>query len=375
VGTVLAERYDLVRHLARGGMADVYEATDRQLQRQVAVKVFRAAAASDRARFDAEIVVLAALNHPGLVQVYDAGDQGGDAFVVLELIDGPTLATRLHHHGPFPAMEVAEVGTQVADALAYVHERGIVHRDVTPSNVLCGPDGRPRLADFGIARLVDTTRITSAATALGTAAYMAPEQVQGHDVTPAADVYSLGLVLLELLTGQQAFTGSPQAAAVARLVRSPEIGSAVPGAWRDPLGAMTDRAAANRPSAADVRDRLTALMGGVVTRTSAAPVEGTAVMPAALIPAADPETPRRRRGALAALAAGLLALVLGAAALGADDPPAPPATTTTLPEATTTTSTTTTAPAVAPPEDTGDEDDDGSPGKGKGRGEKGSKDA
>src|SRR5688572_5471821 len=202
-------------------MADVYEATDHQLQRQVAVKVFRAAATSDRARFDAEVVVLAALNHPGLVQVYDAGDQDGDAFVVLELVEGPTLATRLREVGPLPAVDVADLGAQVADALAYVHERGVVHRDVTPSNVLCGPDGRPRLADFGIARLVDTTRVTAAATAIGTAAYMAPEQVQGHDVTPAADVYALGLVLLELLTGRRAFEGTGHEVAVARLARPP----------------------------------------------------------------------------------------------------------------------------------------------------------
>jgi serine/threonine protein kinase len=375
-------------------MADVYEATDHQLRRQVAVKVFRAAAASDRTRFDAEVVVLAALNHPGLVQVYDAGDQDGDAFVVLELVDGPTLATRLHQHGPFPPLEVAAVGTQVADALAYVHERGVVHRDVTPSNVLCGPDGRPRLADFGIARLVDTTRITAAATAIGTAAYMAPEQVQGHDVTPAADVYSLGLVLLELLTGEQPFTGSPQEVAVARLVRNPDL-DGVPGAWRDLLAAMTDRAAGNRPSAAEVRDRLTAMVDGAaqatgmvaatppapdpaLAATSVRPAEGTTVMPAALIPDAEPEPapPRTgaRRAALVALVAGLLALAVGAAAFGGDDLPTSP-TTTSPPDTTVASTTTTAAPVVVPPADADDVDvDEDPPGKGKGRGDKGDKD-
>ena len=197
VGSVLAGRYELVRHIARGGMADVYEADDRQLQRAVAIKVFRAGATADRARFDAEVVVLAALNHPGLVQVYDAGEHEGDAFVVLDLVDGPTLAARLASGGPVPPAAAAEVGAQVADALAYVHDQGVVHRDVTPANVLCSPDGRALLADFGIARLIDTSRVTAAATTVGTAAYMAPEQVQGLDVTPAADVYSLGLVLLE----------------------------------------------------------------------------------------------------------------------------------------------------------------------------------
>ena len=130
VGSVLAGRYELVRHIARGGMADVYEADDRQLQRAVAIKVFRAGATADRARFDAEVVVLAALNHPGLVQVYDAGEHEGDAFVVLDLVDGPTLAARLAAGSPIPPPEVAEVGAQVADALAYVHDQGVVHRDV-----------------------------------------------------------------------------------------------------------------------------------------------------------------------------------------------------------------------------------------------------
>ena len=312
VGSVLAGRYELVRHIARGGMADVYEADDRQLQRAVAIKVFRAGATADRARFDAEVVVLAALNHPGLVQVYDAGEHEGDAFVVLDLVDGPTLAARLAAGGPIPPHEAAEVGAQVADALAYVHDQGVVHRDVTPANVLCSPDGRALLADFGIARLIDTSRVTAAATTVGTAAYMAPEQVQGVDVTPAADVYSLGLVLLELLTGRKAFTGTAQETAVARLVRDPDTSTDVPDAWRDLLRDMTERAPSDRPSAAQVRDRLramllipttpTALLGVVGPTTvvaapdgaAAAPADalttpapsagGTAVMPAALLP-------------------------------------------------------------------------------------------
>ena len=260
VGSVLAGRYELVRHIARGGMADVYEADDRQLQRAVAIKVFRAGATADRARFDAEVVVLAALNHPGLVQVYDAGEHEGDAFVVLDLVDGPTLAARLASGGPVPPAAAAEVGAQVADALAYVHDQGVVHRDVTPANVLCSPDGRALLADFGIARLIDTSRVTAAATTVGTAAYMAPEQVQGLDVTPAADVYSLGLVLLELLTGRKAFTGTAQETAVARLVRDPDTSTNVPDAWRDLLRDMTERAPSDRPLAAQVRDRLRALL-------------------------------------------------------------------------------------------------------------------
>lgn len=360
VGSLLAERYALTRLIARGGMGDVYEAEDRQLQRRVAVKVFRGAATVDRARFDAEVVVLAGMNHPGLVQVYDAGEQGGDAFVVLELIEGPTLASRLAHRGRIPSTEVAELGIQLADALDYVHQRGVVHRDVTPSNVLCDPDGRTRLADFGIARLVDTTRITATATTVGTAAYMAPEQVQGHDVTPTADVFALGLVLLELLTGRAAFTGPVHEVAIARLARRADTDTGVPGAWRDLLADMTDRAAPDRPSAAEVRTRLEALVatGAQVTdamasipsvvvgpSASSADLRGdhatvagptgrdTTVMPAVLMPPEVPEAaqpaPRERRVLVGAVVALLLALtVVVASAGGGPEVPAPTSSTT-----------------------------------------------
>jgi serine/threonine protein kinase len=349
VGTVLADRYAIVRHIARGGMADVYEAEDQQLRRSVAVKVFRGAAAADRARFDAEVVMLAALSHPGLVQVFDAGDHGDDAFVVLELVNGPNLAARLATNGPVAPAEVADIGAAVADALAYVHERGVVHRDVTPSNVICGPDGRPRLADFGIARLVDTTRVTATSTTVGTAGYMAPEQVQGHDVTPAADVYALGLVLLELLTGHRAFSGTQHEVAVARLVRDPDVERGVPGPWQPLLAAMTDRAPANRPTAVEVRDQLTALVHAADLATSAIAIDppapgeavtrplesiggGTTVMPVGLVPVDSPEAepaltlPGPRRALIATIVGVvLLLLVISAAAGGGgiEPPPAP----------------------------------------------------
>ncbi len=231
VGSRLADRYELLRHIARGGMGDVYAARDELLQRDVAVKVYRAASPAARARFDAEVRTLAGLNHPGLVRVYDAGPHGDDAYVVLELIGGPTLAEAIAGRGALPVTEVAAIGADVAASLAYIHAQGVVHRDVTPTDVLCDPAGRPRLVDFGIVRLLDTPRVTASLTTLGTAAYMAPEQVRGLEVTPAVDIYALGLVLLELLTGARPFTGTAHEVAAARRVRDPDVAGA-PAAWR-----------------------------------------------------------------------------------------------------------------------------------------------
>jgi hypothetical protein len=174
----------------------------------------------------------------------------------------------------------------VAEALAYVHERGVVHRDVTPANVLCGPDGRPRLADFGIARLVDTTRVTAAATTIGTAAYMAPEQVEGGDVTPAADVYALGLVLREALTGCVAFEGPSHEAAIARLARDPDVATGVPADWEPLLRRMTARQPADRPAARVVAEELALLGAGAPARTAAAAADAPTAAMASVAPVA-----------------------------------------------------------------------------------------
>ncbi len=277
VGQIFGGRYELVRLIARGGMGEVYEAQDGLLRRAVAVKVYRAEALADRSRFDAEVHTLAALNHPGLVQVFDAGEHEGDGFVVLELIDGPTLRAILADRGTLPPGEAAEVGTAMAAALASVHEAGVVHRDVTPSNILCGANGRPRLADFGIARLLDTTRVTALATTIGTAAYMAPEQVRGDDVTPAADVYSLGLVLLEALTGRPAFAGVGHEVALARLARDPDVETDVPADWQPVLRDMTTRQPEDRPTATEVADRLARLSTRPDTVAAGAPVAAASV--------------------------------------------------------------------------------------------------
>lgn len=393
---MLGDRYELIRHIARGGMSDVYEARDVLLQRPVAVKVYRATAPADRSRFDAEVTTLAALNHPGLVQVYDAGEHEGDGYVVLELVDGPTLRSILGDRGPLPAVEVAALGSELADALEYVHTAGVVHRDVTPSNVLCGRDGRPRLADFGIARLLDTTRVTALATTVGTAAYMAPEQLEGLDVTPAADIYALGLVLGEVLTGRPGFSGEGHEVALGRLVREPDFGPELAPGWEVLLRSMTARQPDDRPTAATIGTRLAALsVASPGAEAPPAPVQlpvagdavtevvptagGTTVMPAVLRPEPGVREVGSFTAAIAAaaawlalrwptwLAAGaialLVALVVSQAGGGLDVP-----TPTTVAPITVTDPTTTTGPTTTIAPTTTAPPDDDRPGNGNGRG-------
>ena len=267
--SVLGGRYSLEEVIGRGGMADVYRATDRVLGRPVAVKLLRDVTASEpeRARFTAEARTLAKLNHAGLVTVLDAGTSGDQPYLVMELVDGPTLADCCS--GVALDLErVVPIGTQLADALAYAHTTGIVHRDVKPANVLLGADGRVWLTDFGIARLLgDTARHTKTGLTIGSPAYLSPEQVSGAEVTPAADIYSLGLVLLEALTGQRAYTGSPTEAALARLSRPPAIPEHLPSGWRALLRSMTVLEPADRPTAAEVAVAVRQLAAGAGSTT------------------------------------------------------------------------------------------------------------
>lgn len=263
----LAGRYRLERRLGRGGMAEVFAARDEVLHRQVAVKVFppQFTAEAERNRPQDEVRLLASLNHPCLVSVHDAGapTSASPAFLVMELVPGPTLSLQLREHGPLAPHQAAALGAQISAALAYVHARNLIHRDVKPANILLrealtGTDVPPvgKLADFGIARLVDATRVTRTGTALGTASYLSPEQVRGETVGPPIDVYALGLVLLESLTGTVTYPGNAVESAVARLHRNPEIPADLPTGLRDLLSAMTDGDPALRPGAAEVAETL-----------------------------------------------------------------------------------------------------------------------
>jgi len=263
---VMAGRYALDRVIGRGGMADVYRATDQVLEREVAVKVLRADAADetdpDRHRFREEAQIVAALDHPGLVAVLDAGVDEGVPYLVMDLVEGTSLATFCRGKQVAPH-RVAYVGAELASVLSYIHESGIVHRDVKPSNILVGHDGAVRLADFGIARVLsDRHSHTATGQTIGTAAYLAPEQVRGEEVTAASDVYSLGLVLLEALTGTRAYTGGPMEAALARLDEAPLIPTSLPTGWPALLSRMTAFEPADRPTAREIVPVLRALEAG-----------------------------------------------------------------------------------------------------------------
>ncbi|MGN8049254.1 protein kinase domain-containing protein [Curtobacterium sp. 22159] len=260
---VFGGRYRVTGTLGHGGMASVYRAVDEQLGREVAIKVFRIGAVDhgERARAEAEIQTLAALRSPALVTLYDAAldDVDGDSYLVMELVPGSDLATRLRE-GPLDRATAARVGAQVADGLAAAHAQGVVHRDVKPANVLLESDGvHVKLADFGIALLRDAARVTGTGTIVGTAAYIAPEQVLARPITGKVDVYALGLMLLECLTGRQPFPGTAVESATARLTRSPEIDPHLPTAWRTLLYVMTAQDPDDRPTAAEAAARLRAL--------------------------------------------------------------------------------------------------------------------
>lgn len=257
-GEILGGRYTLGMKLGEGGMGVVYQARDTVLHRTVAVKVFRDGAA-ETARTMAETHMLAGLNHSSLVTLFDA--QVGEEvprYLVMEYVDGPTLGERLAA-GPLSAKSVALMARDLGDALHAVHSAGIVHRDIKPSNVLLrassvpGEDFRAKLADFGIAYLVDTTRLTAPGTVMGSAAYLSPEQVRGAVPATASDVYSLGLLLLEALTGQRGFPQtSVHEAAIVRLTQDPVIPGTVGDEWAALIRRMTSREPEQRPTAREL---------------------------------------------------------------------------------------------------------------------------
>src|SRR5438034_7029036 len=206
---VLAGRYVLDTVLGRGGMAQVYLGTDRVLDRPVAVKVLSSRFADDSAfvtRFRREAQSAASLNHPNVVSVFDTGSDDGTHYIVMEYVKGKTLS-QVIRDAPLMPERAVEVAEGVAEALAFAHRAGIVHRDVKPGNIMLTPSGDVKVMDFGIARATSSESLTQTATALGTATYFSPEQAQGDPVDARSDIYSLGVVMYEMLTGTPPFAG------------------------------------------------------------------------------------------------------------------------------------------------------------------------
>jgi serine/threonine protein kinase len=249
--------------IGRGPGTEVYRAHDKVLDRSVAVKLFAPDGdALARERMDREGRALARLDHPGLVAVYDSGTYEFRPYLVMQLIVGPTLQARLLE-GPLPVPAVLELAARLADALGHVHGRGVVHRDLKPANIFLDPNGRPVLGDFGIALLAGQSRLTSYQEIVGTPAYLAPEQVRGVVVGPAADIYALALVLIECLTGEVEYAGGTKVeAALARLSRAPRIPAGIPNRFADLLRAMTHDQPARRPDARQCAEELSSLVAG-----------------------------------------------------------------------------------------------------------------
>ncbi len=224
LGRLIDGRYEVRERIAAGGMATVYVAFDRRLERQVAVKVMHTTLGSQSerhefaSRFRREAKAAARLTHPGMVRVYDQGTDGDISYLTMEYVDGGNLRAYLNRQGTLPVGEALSITESVLDALAAAHRQSLVHRDVKPENVLLDEDKRPRLADFGLARAVTEVTSTSTGTLLGTVAYLAPELVQNGDADSRSDIYAVGVLLFEMLTGRQPFTGTSAIDVAARHV-------------------------------------------------------------------------------------------------------------------------------------------------------------
>src|SRR5689334_6121295 len=254
VGTQLGGRYRLDAQVGAGGMSTVYRAFDATLERRVAIKLMHreiAAETDQLERFRREARAVAQLNHPHIVGVIDAGEEDGRPYIVFEYVEGETLKNRIRRMGRLPIDEAIAYAIEIARALGAAHTRGIVHRDVKPQNVLVDEEGSAKVTDFGIARSMDDSGLTAEGRVLGTTDYVSPEQALGHDVNGQSDIYSLGIVLYEMLTGDVPFHGENQISVAMKHVREdrpdiqvrrPEVSATLAAV----LDRMTDKDRAHR---------------------------------------------------------------------------------------------------------------------------------
>ncbi|MFD8222353.1 serine/threonine-protein kinase [Streptomyces sp. NPDC059697] len=390
---LLADRYQLDELLGRGAMGEVWRATDQVLGRPVAVKLLRADEATDIERFRLEAQTAARLNHPNVVGVYDFGSHHGRLYLAMELVDGWSVAQERSMRGTLAPHEAAAVAGQVAAGLSAAHRQGVIHRDIKPANVMISTDRTVKITDFGIARFADDAASTLTATGkiIGTADYLAPERALGHPAQPASDVYSLGCVLYELLTGRPPFQGTTSIAVVQQHVDAAPLPPAqlrpeIPQPLSDYLLHLLAKDPPHRPSAEQAANWLHAPQQTPALAES----RSTAPMPAPVAPAPAPPPPavpraahshphgHRRLTPKAALGIAAVVLFASAAAIGAslnsgnDGPSAPtsptPTTVTSVPvsELPATAAPSTTAPPTEGHEDSEDHDGKGKHGKGKG---------
>jgi hypothetical protein len=283
-GTVLGDRYELHEVVGSGGMASVWRAIDRVLDRPVAVKILHAWLAEDPSflgRFKAEAMASARLTHPNIVNVFDTGADGPIAYIVMEMFDGETLADRLARTGPLEPGAAAAMTVQVLNGLQFAHEHGVIHRDMKPANVLVGADGRVKVTDFGIAKAAYAAAEdpTTTGKVLGSVPYLAPEQVEGEPIDARADVYGVGAMLYELLTGRPPFRAETDiATAMLRLTSDPIPPRAVRAGIPRALDAIVLRALARDPdarfaTAADMAAALSRFQGGAPSPAAAPDVQ------------------------------------------------------------------------------------------------------
>ena len=321
-GDVLADRYELEEQVGSGGMSTVFRAHDRVLERKVAIKILHQRYNDTDEyvqRFRREAQMAATLQHPNIVTVIDRGEEGGRQYIVFEYIDGDNLKEVVSREGPMTVERVLTLGIQIATALAFAHHNGLVHRDVKPQNVLLNGNGTAKVTDFGIARSLDVGKgVTQTGTVLGTSDYIAPEQAQGQSVGERTDVYSLGIVLYELLTGQLPFTGDNFVAIAMKHINevAPRASASrpdVPQRLDDAIAVALAKDPDGRFAQMDDFRRELQTCLAEVRGGTAVPVEPDGPVTVVIPP--SPKPPRRRRRS----PWGVLLLVLALAILGARD--------------------------------------------------------
>jgi len=336
---LIDDRFELGALIGRGAMGDVYRGVDVRLGRDVAVKLLRSDVVADFdavERFGEEARSAARLSHPSIVTVFDSGEWRGRPFLVMECLPGRTLADEIAH-APLASGSVRRLGAELAAALAAAHDLGVVHRDVKPSNVLLTWDGRAKLADFGIAKSADSTSRTQTGVIVGTPAYLAPERLEGHVATAESDVYALGVVLYEALTGARPFSGDTpialaHAAHTTRPVPVRERNPAVDAELADAVDAAMARDPLTRPTARGLAALLTREHAGSPAVTQPfEPQTATAVQPPLPTQLSHHGERTSTRARLVAVVAVAAVVVLAATSFGAGDsedgPPAAPVTT------------------------------------------------